>query len=121
MGQNVPVDSPGLIALDVDGTILHPGASMRPRVRAAIRAAVEAGAHVVITTGRTLLATRLVMEELGLEQGQAICSNGAVHVDISNWEPIAVHTFDPQPAVRALRAALPDLVMSVEKVGVGTW
>ncbi|MBO0855858.1 MAG: HAD hydrolase family protein, partial [Nocardia sp.] len=40
---------------------------------------------------------------------------------ISNWEPIAVHTFDPQPAVRALRAALPDLVMSVEKVGVGTW
>src|SRR5690348_9777783 len=94
---------------------------MSPRVRAAVRAAVDAGAHVVITTGRTLLATRLVMEELGLEEGQALCSNGAVHVDISNWEPLAVHTFDPEPAVATLRALLPDMVLSVEKVGVGTW
>ncbi|WP_258080791.1 HAD family hydrolase [Nocardia nova] len=115
------MNSPRLIALDVDGTILQAGAPMSPRVRAAVRAAVDAGAHVVITTGRTLLATRLVMEELGLEEGQALCSNGAVHVDISNWEPLAVHTFDPEPAVATLRSLLPDMVLSVEKVGVGTW
>ncbi|MEU6560369.1 HAD family hydrolase [Nocardia nova] len=115
------MNRPQLIALDVDGTILQAGAPMSPRVRAVVRAAADAGAHVVITTGRTLLATRLVMAELGLEKGQALCSNGAVHVDISNWKPLAVHTFDPEPAVAQLRSVLPDVVLSVEKVGVGTW
>ncbi|NKY49297.1 HAD hydrolase family protein [Nocardia vermiculata] len=94
---------------------------MSPRVRAAIRAAVDSDTHVVITTGRTLLATRLVMAELGLESGHAICSNGAVHVDISSWEPLAVRTFDPGRAIRVLRALLPDMVLAVEKVGIGTW
>ncbi len=121
IGDNDAVNSPQLIALDVDGTILQAGAPMSPRVRAAVRAAADAGVHVVITTGRTLLATRLVMEELGLAEGQALCSNGAVHVDVSNWEPLAVHTFDAEPAVARLRSILPDVVLSVEKVGVGTW
>nr|WP_221333799.1 HAD family hydrolase [Nocardia transvalensis] len=110
-----------MIALDVDGTLLNTGAPISPRVREAVRAASEAGAHVVITTGRTLLATRLVLEELGLDEGRALCSNGAVHVDISNWEPLSVHTFDPEPAVAVLRSLFPDMVLSVEKVGVGTW
>lgn len=121
IGNNGPVDRPALIALDVDGTILRAGAPMSPRVRAAIRAAVAAGSHVVITTGRTLLATRLVMAELGLEDGHALCSNGAVHVDISTWEPLTVHTFDPGQAIKVLRGLLPDMVLAVEKVGIGTW
>ncbi|RDI63989.1 HAD family hydrolase [Nocardia pseudobrasiliensis] len=112
---------PELIALDVDGTLLQTGQPVSPRVRAAVRAAVAAGAHVVITTGRTLLATRLVVEELGIEEGQALCSNGAVHVDVSNWQPLALHTFDPEPAVGVLRSLFPDMVLSVEKPGVGTW
>ncbi|MGY2061457.1 HAD family hydrolase, partial [Nocardia gipuzkoensis] len=99
---------PELIALDVDGTLLQTGQPVSPRVRAAVRAAAAAGAHVVITTGRTLLATRLVVEELGIEEGQALCSNGAVHVDVSNWEPLALHTFDPEPAVGVLRSLFPD-------------
>ncbi|MBF6331646.1 HAD-IIB family hydrolase [Nocardia transvalensis] len=105
----------------MDGTILRTGEPISPRVRDAVRAAAAAGAHVVITTGRTLLATRLVVEELGLCEGQALCSNGAVHADISSWEPLAAHTFDPEPAVAVLREMFPDMVLSVEKVGVGTW
>ncbi|WP_232535319.1 HAD family hydrolase [Nocardia terpenica] len=114
-------DRPELIALDVDGTLMRTGERITPRVLAAVRAAAEAGAHVVITTGRTLLATRLVIEELELVEGHALCSNGAVHVDISNWRPLAVHTFDPEPSVGVLRSLFPDMVLSVEKVGVGTW
>jgi HAD superfamily hydrolase (TIGR01484 family) len=110
-----------LIALDVDGTIMQPGRPISPRVRGAVRSAVAAGAHVVVTTGRTLLATRLVIDELGLDTGQALCSNGAVRVDISTWEPLVVHTFDPEPSVGVLREVFPDMVLSVEKVGVGTW
>jgi hydroxymethylpyrimidine pyrophosphatase-like HAD family hydrolase len=105
----------------VDGTILRTGEPISPRVRAAVRAAAEAGADVVVTTGRTLLATRLVVRELGLEAGHTVCSNGAVHADISTWEPLAVHTFDAEPSVGVLREVFPDMVLSVEKVGVGTW
>ncbi|MQY26588.1 HAD family hydrolase [Nocardia aurantia] len=112
---------PELIALDVDGTLLETGSPASPRVRAVVRAAVEAGAHVVVTTGRTLLSARLVLEELGLAEGNALCSNGAVHVDISTWEPRALHTFDPVPSVGVLRELFPDMVLSVEKVGIGTW
>ncbi|WP_024803353.1 HAD family hydrolase [Nocardia sp. BMG51109] len=114
-------EPPQLIALDVDGTLMATGEQISARVRDAVRAAVAAGAHVVITTGRTLLATRMVVEELGLGAGRALCSNGAVHVDISNWEPLSVHTFDPEPAVAVLRTLFPDMVLSVEKVGIGTW
>ncbi|GAB2691680.1 HAD family hydrolase [Nocardia thraciensis] len=114
-------EKPQLIALDVDGTLLSTGEPISARVRDAVRAAVADGAHVVITTGRTLLATRLVVEELGLHQGQALCSNGAVQVDISNWKPLALHTFDAEPAVAVLREVFPDMVLSVEKVGIGTW
>lgn len=114
-------DRPQLIALDVDGTILQTGQPIALRVRDAVRAAAESGAHVVVTTGRTLLATKLVVRELGLDEGHTICSNGAVHADISTWEPVSVHTFDPEPSVGVLRELFPDMVLSVEKVGIGTW
>ena len=113
--------TPQLIALDVDGTLMRAGEPISARVRDTVQAATAAGAHVVVTTGRTLLATRLVLDELGLSAGRALCSNGAVQVDISNWEPSAVHTFDAEPSVGVLRTLFPDIVLAVEKVGIGTW
>ncbi|MGY1896855.1 HAD hydrolase family protein [Nocardia gipuzkoensis] len=74
---------PQLIALDVDGTLLDTGTPVSTRVVAAVRAAVAAGAHVVVTTGRTLLTTRPVLTELGLFEGHALCSNGAVQIDVA--------------------------------------
>ncbi|WP_157120913.1 HAD family hydrolase [Nocardia miyunensis] len=114
-------DRPRLIALDVDGTLLRTGQSITPRVRDAVRAAADAGAHVVVATGRTLLATRMVVQDLGIGEGWTICSNGAVQANISTWQPRDVHTFDPEPSVGVLRELFPDMVLSVEKVGVGTW
>ncbi|MBF6301423.1 HAD family phosphatase [Nocardia amamiensis] len=112
---------PQLIALDVDGTLLDTGTPISARVLAAVRAAVAAGAHVVVTTGRTLLATRPVLVELGLRDGHALCSNGAVHIDVAKVEPVAVQAFDPAPAISALRALFPAMIFAVEKVGMGTW
>ncbi|MFG1792318.1 HAD family hydrolase [Nocardia sp. NPDC049149] len=112
---------PQLIALDVDGTLLDTGSPVSERVANAVRAAVAAGAHVVITTGRTVLTTRPVLTELGLIEGHALCSNGAVHVDVAKGVPITVQDFDPAPAVAALRALIPEMIFAVEKVGVGYW
>ncbi|MEV0294120.1 HAD hydrolase family protein [Nocardia sp. NPDC050710] len=112
---------PRLIALDVDGTLLETGSPVSERVAEAVRRAVAAGAHVVVTTGRTLLTTRPVLRELGLVEGHALCSNGAVHIDVARGEPVAVQSFDPAPAVAALRALFPDMIFAVEKVGIGTW
>ncbi|GAB2538381.1 HAD family hydrolase [Nocardia heshunensis] len=117
MGQDV---RPRLIAVDVDGTILGGNGRISARVRDAVRAAA-ARANVVITTGRTVLATRPVLDDLGLREGQAICSNGAVRVDVSNRRIVDLHTFDPKPVVRELRSVFPEMVFSVEKAGVGTW
>jgi hypothetical protein len=44
-----------------------------------------------------------------------------VQADISSWKPQDVHTFDPEPSIVVLRELFPDMVLSVEKVGVGTW
>jgi hydroxymethylpyrimidine pyrophosphatase-like HAD family hydrolase len=107
--------------LDVDGTLLQTGSPITARVADAVRAAVAAGAHVVVATGRTLLTTRPVLKELGLIEGHALCSNGAVHVDVARGVPVAVHAFDPAPAVTALRALFPDMIFAAERVGLGVW
>ncbi len=121
--RQVDVDGgpPRLIALDVDGTLLKTGAPVTDRVAATVRAAVAAGAHVVVSTGRTVLSTRPVLAELGLVRGHAICSNGAVHIDIEAAEPTAVHTFDPRPTVTALRELFPEMIFTAEQVGSGFW
>lgn len=122
--QNGGVDSlggPRLIALDIDGTLLRSGSPVSRRVVGAVGAAVSTGAHVVLTTGRSMLATGPVLAELGLLDGHALCSNGAVQLDVARSAPVAVADFDPGPAIAALHAACPDMVFAVEKVGVGIW
>lgn len=112
---------PRLIALDVDGTLLKTGTPVSERVVRAVRAAVATGAHIVVSTGRTTVTTRPVLEELGLVRGHAICSNGAVHIDIERADPVAVHHFDPAPAVTALRKLFPEMIFTAERVGQGVW
>ena len=43
---------PALIATDVDGTLLDNDELVSPRTRAAVHAAVDAGTHFVLATGR---------------------------------------------------------------------
>ncbi|WP_280397199.1 HAD family hydrolase [Nocardia carnea] len=113
--------SPRLIALDVDGTLLKTGAPVTDRVVAAVRSAVAAGSQVVVSTGRTVMTTRPVLDQLGLVRGHAVCSNGAVQIDIEAAEPVGVHSFDPLPAVTALRELFPDMIFTAEQVGKGFW
>lgn len=115
---------PLLVCLDIDGTILTHAGELRPAVHDVVRAVAGAGHHVVLATGRSLIATTPVLDALGLRTGWAVCSNGAVTVELDPGAPGGYRiaeavTFDPGPALRMVRAALPDAVVAVEELGVG--
>jgi hydroxymethylpyrimidine pyrophosphatase-like HAD family hydrolase len=109
---------PQLVALDVDGTLLDPDTqTISHGVRAAVRRVVDAGCHVVIATGRSVLGTLPILDELGLDSGVGLCSNGAVLVDASTHDILAVETFDPAPVQARLATRLPGAIFAAEHVG----
>lgn len=115
-----------LVALDVDGTILHHDGHLSDRVVAAVGALACTPAHVMIATGRSVLATLPVLKSLDLmvDGTYAVCSNGAVTIVIDSTarEGYRVHdvvTFDPRPAVELVQRALPGVLIAVEEVGRG--
>ena len=72
-----PID---LIALDLDGTLLHPDESISAANRAAITRALKAGIRVVLVTGRGVDTPIHVSKELGLNL-PVICCHGALTKD----------------------------------------
>lgn len=121
--HDLPADLPRdlskvMVAVDVDGTLLRPdGAS--PRVRQAYRDLVEAGATVVIATGRGVNSVRPVLGYLQAQRGWSVCSNGAV---LARWEPradtdvevLVEHHFDPSGAITELESSVPGILLGVE-------
>lgn len=120
-------DEPLLVALDVDGTILHHDGHLSPRVQEAVRALDELPhVHVVIATGRSVVATLPVMQTLGLATAgrPTVCSNGAVTVEVDpdaegGFRLVDVVTFDPRPAIELVRRELPHAMVAVEDIGTG--
>ncbi|MCL2092446.1 MAG: Cof-type HAD-IIB family hydrolase [Micrococcales bacterium] len=114
-----------LVALDVDGTVLRYDGTVSPQVRAALDEVRAAGLHVVLATGRSVAALVPVAHDLGLTSGYAVCSNGAITLELdgdpggSGYRLVDVVTFDPGPALRALAVELPEALIAVEDVGVG--
>ncbi len=113
------MERPQLVALDVDGTLLDYLEQVSPVVDGAVRAVVEAGAHLVLATGRAVFGVERVIELLGLEGGYAVASNGAVVFSYQPLEVISSVTFDARPAVEAVLAEVPDALVAVEVVGDG--
>lgn len=120
-------DTPLLVALDVDGTLLRHDGSVSPRVVQVVQD-LEALAHVtvVVATGRSTVATLPVLEKFGLTTPgrPVVCSNGAVTVEVDptvegGFRLVDVVTFDPAPAVSLLRRELPQAIVAVEEIGVG--
>lgn len=113
-----------LVALDVDGTTINHAGEMSPAVHEAVRAVVDAGHHVTIATGRSIVAALPILAKLGIDTGFAVCSNGAVTIRLDprldgGYEVTEAVTFDPAPALNLLRAEWPDAVVAVEELGVG--
>lgn len=108
-----------LVALDVDGTLVDHDGAMSDEVKEAALAAAAAGHHLVISTGRSRGATLPVCEQLGLESGFAVCSNGGVTLQLDPSLPdyhrvIDAVTFNPGAALDALKDALPTAKFALE-------
>lgn len=112
-----------LIGLDVDGTLVDHDGRMTPAMREAlVRAATE---HtVVIATGRSVGATLPIVEAAGITSGYAVCSNGAVTVQMSpeaedGHRIVDTRAFQPGHALRTLREVAPDAHYAVETADGG--
>lgn len=108
-----------LVALDVDGTLVDHDGVMSDAVRDAAQAVVAAGHHVIIATGRSLGALLPVVEAIGLRRGYGVCSNGGVTIRldpdlVDGYEIVERVTFDPAPALTALRESIPGARFAVE-------
>jgi Cof subfamily protein (haloacid dehalogenase superfamily) len=111
-----------MIASDIDGTLLHDDGTMSDRTVAALAAAEDAGLTVVLCTGRPPRWMKPIAERTG-HTGLAVCANGAVVYDLHTEQVIESFPFDVEVARRlatAIKTAIPDAQMAVERVG-GMW
>lgn len=113
-----------MVCLDIDGTTIDHAGVMSPAVREAVQEVAEAGVHVVMATGRACVATMPIIRELGISQGRAVCSNGAVTLRLDprkrkGYKFTTVVTFDPGPSLRLLRDKMPGALAAVEELGKG--
>jgi hydroxymethylpyrimidine pyrophosphatase-like HAD family hydrolase len=110
---------PGLVALDIDGTLVDHDGAMPVDIRDAVRLVVAAGVPVVLATGRAWHGTLPVFEELGLPPGPAVSSNGAVVVRYPPQEIVKAVTFDPRHVIERVVDFAPDTLIAVEEIGRG--
>jgi hydroxymethylpyrimidine pyrophosphatase-like HAD family hydrolase len=91
-----------ILALDVDGTLLGPDGTLRPRT-AAVARAERAGIRPVLCTGRRYRRAGAVTEQLGLE-APIVCNSGAIVKDPPSHGTLWRADFEPTLAadVRAL-------------------
>ena len=111
--------TPRLVALDIDGTLVHFDGTAHPAVVDAVAAVQQQGVHVVLSTGRSVFGITPVIDEFGLADGYAVASNGAVTFTYSPPEVRTTITFDPEPAVRAVLDRVPEALIAVEVIGRG--
>jgi Cof subfamily protein (haloacid dehalogenase superfamily) len=65
------------IACDLDRTLIWTDAELRPRTRAALRAAIASGIHVLLVTGRMFRSVRPYAQAAGITD-PVVCYQGAV-------------------------------------------
>ena len=122
---------PKVVALDIDGTLLKwiEGSgtveeTIAPAVHAAVNRAYDAGAHVVLASGRspdgmTKIADMLDLPRPGDDRLWIVASNGAVILRYPPMDVVHEETFDAREAVHAVLERHPSALVAVEERGVG--
>lgn len=108
-----------LIALDIDGTVLHEDGTLSDAVVTAVQRVRDAGHEVMLATGRSVAMTVPVLDRLGIVPEYVVCSNGAITLKRDPTAPNGysrdhVVTFDPSGVLRTIRANLATANYAVE-------
>jgi Cof subfamily protein (haloacid dehalogenase superfamily) len=123
--------TPKVVALDIDGTLLKwvDGQSedyetITEPVYDAVHRALDAGAHIVLSSGRsphgmTRIADLLDIPREEADQLWVVASNGAVVFRYPPMEVVHEETFDAAPAVAAVLEHHPSALVAVEEREVG--
>ena len=122
---------PKVVALDIDGTLLkwvdsqtEDYETISVPVHDAVHRALDAGAHIVLASGRsphgmTTIADLLQIPREGADRLWVVASNGAVVFRYPPMEVVHEETFDAAPAVAAVLEHHPGALVAVEERGVG--
>ncbi|QLQ09257.1 MAG: HAD family phosphatase [Nocardioidaceae bacterium] len=122
--------TPKLVALDIDGTLFSAyensgvvAERISPAVYDAVHRAKDAGAHIVLATGRSTFGITRVWDMLDLPQAgetmHTVASNGAVTFTYAPVDIVEEVTFDASQVVRELMTYVPHAIVAVEEIGVG--
>ncbi|HEU5223952.1 MAG TPA: HAD hydrolase family protein [Candidatus Lumbricidophila sp.] len=103
---------PWLVALDVDGTVLHHDDRLDLAVIEAARAAEARGHAVTLATGRSWATAGPILHRVGIRPEYVVCANGAITMQRDDshptgYVPIHVETFDPTQVLEQIRHYLP--------------
>ncbi|MGO1393850.1 HAD family hydrolase [Agrococcus casei] len=105
-----------LVALDVDGTIVHEDNTLSRSVYDTIREVGAAGHEIVIATGRSYGATFEVCHRLDIRPAYLVCANGAQVMRLAHPESDGedayvsdrVEVFDAGPVLERVRERFPE-------------
>jgi Cof subfamily protein (haloacid dehalogenase superfamily) len=108
-----------LIALDIDGTVLHEDGVLSDAVVAQVRRVRDLGHEVMLATGRSVAMTLPVLERLDITPEFLVCSNGAITLERDADAPAGytrrfVETFNPGEVLTTIRSNLAAAHYAVE-------
>jgi Cof subfamily protein (haloacid dehalogenase superfamily) len=93
----------GLVAADLDGTLLAPDKTQTPGLPEALARLRASGARTVICTGRMFRSARLVAARLGVTSGPVVCYQGALVADLASGEEYLHVRMDGAVAAEVVR------------------
>jgi Cof subfamily protein (haloacid dehalogenase superfamily) len=111
------VQKPGLVASDVDGTLLDAMAEVSERTARVVARVTTTGTPFILVSGRPPRWIPKVAEAAGLT-GYAICANGAVLYDIGRDRVVSAHGLDPvllNDVAHTLHRAIPGISLAAER------
>lgn len=108
-----------LVALDIDGTLMHQDGAVSDAVSAQVRRVAALGHEVTLATGRSVSGTLPVLDRFELTPRYVVCSNGAITVRRDESAPTGyvrdhVETFDPSSVLQTIRSHLKGAHFAVE-------
>jgi Cof subfamily protein (haloacid dehalogenase superfamily) len=109
--------TPAVVATDLDGTVVRSDGTISARTRAALAAAADAGALIVIVTGRPPRWLDGIAAATG-HHGLAICANGALVYDLAAEQVIGSRPLGVDVVRRLLgqlREAIPAVAFAIER------